>query len=699
MSHHPLDEHRDLRAGPPLLLDGQTLTIAEVVEVARCRRRVALAPDARDRVARCRRLVDRLLQGGHKVYGLTTGFGKLRDVVIPADQVRDLQRKLIQSHAVGVGDPFPEDVTRAAILLRANTLCKGHSGVRPLLLERLIGLLNADVYPFIPEQGSVGASGDLAPLSHLALILIDDPHARVHARLPDPAAPFAPALRGARRDEFPSLHAHPDRARLRALTLEGEDDPAARDLQAKEGLALNNGTQVMAAISCLALHDLEILLRAAQLAGAMSLEASRGVRAAYDDEIHDARPLPRQRDCARAVRRYWEGSEIIDTALNSGHLRRARRALRDAGTALARLRAQVDAAGQEESWTLRRLPGRLEALHRSIDDLLPVLPGSAAQVDPVLLARWYALAEREQIAAAEAWIAPVRRSASVLLRDVQSVSFPEQDAARQVRSALAAAVSALDKAVPDAPLFQDDYSLRCYPQVLACAWRACDQARETLAIEINAATDNPLLFPSPQGFPAFEDLSDDDLARHVDRYVKGGGNFHGEPLAIGMDCLAIAAAEVGSISERRVAHLVDESLSRGLPGFLIESTGLNSGFMLAQYTAAALVSENKVLCHPASVDSIPTCANTEDHVSMGSISTRKLARVVQNVRRVIGIELLAAFQGLHFRLPLQPGLPIRRAMAAMAEAGVRQLTDDVVMYVELDRADALLDLGALREHL
>ncbi len=715
------DEFSDLRAAPPLSLNGQDLTVEQVVEVARCRRRVRLDDGARARVDRCRALVERLLRGGHKVYGLTTGFGKLRDVVIPAEQVKELQRKLIQSHATGVGEPFPEDVVRAAILLRANTLCKGHSGIRALLLERLIGLLNADVYPYIPEQGSVGASGDLAPLSHLALLLINDPGGRVSRRpLPagdpagDPAAPLLPVERDARRRDFCRLPDHPDAARLAALTLHGEADPEARELQAKEGLALNNGTQVMAAISCLALHDMRLLLQTAELAGAMSLEASRGVRAAYEDEIHEARPLPHQLACARRIRSWWEGSGIIDTALNSGHLRRARRSLKDAEVSLRRLRAQVDAAGEEESWTLRRLPGRLADLRLSIDGLLPRLPGADPlpawddrdlepvedrPVDPAALAAWHALAEREQIASAEAWIAPVRRSASVLLRDVQSVSFPEQEAARQIRSALARVVEALSSAVPDAPLFQDDYSLRCYPQVLACAWRAWDHVHEMISIEINAATDNPLLFPQPKDAPPCEALTDQQLAATVDRYVKGGGNFHGEPLAIGMDYLAIAAAEVGSISERRVAHLVDESLSRGLPGFLIESTGLNSGFMLAQYTAAALVSENKVLCHPASVDSIPTCANTEDHVSMGSIATRKCAKVIQNLRRVVGIELLAGYQALQYRLPLQPGRPIRAVVETMRGEGIERIQDDVVMYVVMDQADALLDKGSFRRHL
>jgi histidine ammonia-lyase len=501
----------------PLLLDGRTLDLESIRAVAVDGRAVELHPEARAAVEASRRVVDDAVDKGAVVYGITTGFGNFADVVIPAERLRELQLNLVRSHAAGVGELLGERETRALMLLRANVLAKGFSGVRPQTLDLLISLLNAHIHPAVPSQGSVGASGDLAPLAHLALALVGEGDVVADGR----RRPAADALRDARL--------------------------APVELQAKEGLALINGTQLMCAVAALALHEAWTLARTADVCGALSLDALKGTDVAFDPRIHDARPHPGQGASARNLRRLLAESPIRESHRDCGRV-------------------------------------------------------------------------------------------------------------------------------------QDAYSLRCIPQVHGAARDALAYVTRTLEIEVNSATDNPMVFAET-------------------RELLSGGNFHGEPVAIAADLLCIAVAEIGSISERRIERLVNPQLS-GLPAFLTADGGLNSGLMMAHVTAAALVSENKVLCHPASVDSIPTSANKEDHVSMGVTAARKAARVVANVRRVLAIEALAAAQALEFHRPLRSSAPLEAVHArvrtvAAAWTRDRFVSPDIEALAELVREGALRDACAL----
>ncbi|HKJ92072.1 MAG TPA: histidine ammonia-lyase [Longimicrobiales bacterium] len=454
---------------------------------------VCLADAARPKVQAARDVVDAAVAEGRVVYGLTTGFGALSDVVIPRERIQELQHNLIRSHAAGVGDPLSEAETRAVVLLRANVLALGHSGVRPVVIERLVALLNGRVHPVIPERGSVGASGDLAPLSHLALVLLGEGEAVYEGtRMPGGAALA--------------------KAGIEPLVLE-----------AKEGLALNNGTQVQTGIGALTLLAAERALETAEVAGATSLEGLRGTPDAFDEAIQRARPQPGQLESAARLRALLADSEIRES-------------------------------------------------HRYDD-----------------------------------------------------------------------------------PRVQDAYSLRCMPQVHGAARQALAYVRQVLEVEANSATDNPLIFP--------------------DGRILSGGNFHGQPVAQALDLLAIACADLASISERRLARLVDPALSQ-LPAFLTPEPGINSGFMLAQIVAASLVSEARLRAHPASVDSIPTDANKEDHVSMGVAAALKARDVVGLLETVLALELLAGAQALEFLRPLQPGAGVKQAYA---------LVRDVVPALEQDR--------------
>ena len=457
---------------PEILLDGEHLKLEDVIDVAFSppgAHPVGLSPEARKRVARSAQAVQQMLDEQRIVYGITTGFGAFKDKVIPRHQVEQLQRNILMSHSVGVGAPFDRPTTRAIMLIRANTLAGGFSGIRPETLDLLLGMLNAGVHPVIPEKGSLGASGDLAPLAHMSLPLIGEGRAEYQGEV----LPGAEAFR---------------RSGLKPLVL-----------AAKEGLALTNGTSVMCAIGILETVRAERMSRTADIAGCLSLEALNGTPAAFDPRIHALRPYPRQKDCADTLRRLLQNSEY--------------------------LRAH----------------------------------------DPMHV--------------------------------------------------------------------QDAYTLRCIPQVHGAAADAIAYSRWVFEIELNSVTDNPLIF--------IEDGRID---------VVSGGNFHGEPLAIAMDYLAIAITELGNISERRTMRLTDEaSNTYVLPAFLISNGGLNSGFMILQYTAAALATENKVLSHPASVDTIPTSANVEDHVSMGVTSALKLRQISANVEYILAIELMAAAQGIDFR--------------------------------------------------
>jgi histidine ammonia-lyase len=502
---HQAKDPPDHRA--TLLIDGRSLSIDEVVNVARHRGQAELSTTARELVQNSRAWVDMVVDEGKlTVYGLTTGYGSLAEVRIPQDDVETLVRNMIMSHAAGVGDPLHEEIVRATMLIRANTLAKGYSGVRPEVLDTLLAMLNAGVHPVMPAKGSLGASGDLAPLAHLALVLCRDT---------DGGEAFYQGQR--------MIAEHAMRqAGIRRISL-----------QAKEGLALINGATVSAALAALALHDAELLVKNAEIALAMSLEAMRGVSDAFHEKVHAARGHHGQIRCAANVLHLVEGSELMD---------------------------------------------------------------STSRV-------------------------------------------------------------------------QDAYSLRCAPQVIGAVRDALAFVRLVVRTEINAATDNPLIFL--------------DLPQGRENKSISCGNFHGEPLALAMDMLSIAVAELGSISERRVFRLLDNTLSAGLPAMLVEDSGVNSGLMMAQYTAAALVSDNKTLAHPDSVDSIPSSANQEDHVSMSANAARHAREIVKNTEQIVAIEMLCAAQALDFR---QKGLEFSRV--AWQEDEALQRSKKVVEY-ELKKGRAV----------
>jgi len=489
---------------PPLPLSGRDLTIDHVIEVARGRRTVELDAGAAERMRASRAVIERLVADGATVYGVTTGFGDLADVRIEPSQTAELQRNLVRSHAAGVGPPLPDDVVRAMLVLRANALAVGVSGVRVEIVDLLVAMLNAGIHPVVPSRGSLGASGDLAPLAHIALVLIGEGEATVDGETLGGRAALA-------------------RAGVAPVTLE-----------AKEGLGLLNGTQLMAGIGALGHHDALRLALTADVIGAMSLDAMLGTASAFAEELVAARPHPGQVAAARHLRELLAGSEIGASHAESDHR------------------------------------------------------------------------------------------------------------------------------------VQDAYSLRCMPQVHGAARDVLAELERVLRVELNAATDNPLVFPSGD--------------------VVSGGNFHGEPLALALDYATLAVAELASISERRTARLVDAHLS-GLPPFLAERPGVESGLMIAHYTAAALVNELQTLAHPSSVDTIPTSANQEDHVSMGATSALHLREAIDRAEHVLAIEALCAAQGIDFRAPLRPGTGV-----AAAHAAVRSL----VPHHDTDRPPAR-DIAILRE--
>jgi len=497
----------------PIVLTGADLAISDVEAVARGRAAVTLDPDARGRMAEARDLIERLVKAGEVVYGVTTGFGALASRAVPPADAARLQENLLMSHAAGVGEPLPRDVVRAMLLLRANTLALGHSGCRPLIVDRLLDFLERGVHPVVPEHGSVGASGDLAPLAHLALPLIGRGRAELDG------------------------HVVPGLIALREVGLE----PLV--LEPKEGLALLNGTQLMTAIGALLLADADRLVRTASVAAAISVEALLGTDVAFAAAYQLARPHPGQVAVAAELRLL----------------------LRDS---------------------------TLQAAHKS-----------------------------------------------------------------------------------DPHRVQDPYSLRCAPQVHGAVRDSLDHLRRVLDIEMNSATDNPLVFVEGGG------VAEDALATGGGRVISGG-NFHGEPIALALDFAKLALAELGAISERRTALLVDERLNGGLPAFLVPASGLDSGMMLYQYTAAALASENKVLAHPGSADSIPTSANQEDHVSMGAIAARHARTVLEHVERILAIELIVAAQALDLRLAMA-GLEGARPGTGVNEA--RRRIREVVPHLERDR--------------
>lgn len=494
-------------------IDGNSLTMEEVNRAARRFEPVGMSESGRRQVEASRIVVERLLNSEKPVYGISTGFGDLSRIWISPAEREKLQRNLILSHAAGVGEYLPEDVVRAAMLLRANSLAKGYSGIRPETMDMLLDMLNRRVCPAVPCKGSVGASGDLSPLSHIALVMMGEGKAIVGGRCVTGAEALAAAG-------------------LQPVTFGG-----------KEGLALINGTQIMTAIGALVWQDAGELLKAADIAAAMSLEALRGTRAAFDERIGRIRPHPGQLATCRNLLRLTVDSRIMES-------------------------------------------------HEHCDKV------------------------------------------------------------------------------------QDAYSLRCTPQVHGASKDALMRTLDTLMIEMNSATDNPLIFP--------------DTGE-----VISGGNFHGQPVALIMDHLKTGLAEIGSISERRTNRMLDAHLS-DLPPFLTAYPGVDSGLMITQYTAAALVSENKVLAHPACVDSIPTSANQEDHVSMGTIAARQAREILENVRHIVAIELLVAAQGLDFLKPLVPGAGVRAAYDAIREH-VPHLEEDRVPAEDIAAVYRLLVSGGIVE--
>ncbi|MDP2631756.1 MAG: histidine ammonia-lyase [Candidatus Uhrbacteria bacterium] len=492
-----------------IILTGSDLTIEDVVKVARHHERVKIAASAEEKLQKARDFVDRLVDEGQVVYGVTTGFGQFKNVVISKDQTTILQTNLIRSHATGVGEPLSQEDVRASILVRINSLLQGHSGVRPIVIERLVDLLNDDIYPFVPCKGSVGSSGDLAPLSHIMLVIMGEGEVIID---------------GKRKPSIEALNAN-------------EIEPI--QLISKEGLALNNGTSVMTGIGALGVYDAKRLAKHFDIALGMSLEVMMGTLSAYDPRVHALRPHPGQIKVAENVRKLCADSEIMASHKDCGRV-------------------------------------------------------------------------------------------------------------------------------------QDAYSLRCAPQVHGASRNAIAHIEEVVTRELNSVTDNPLLFPD-------------------DNEAISAGHFHGEPIAQVMDYLKIAVAELANISERRIAKMVDPSTSEGLPAFLIPEAqaGLSSGFMIPQYVAAALVSENKVLAHPACVDSIPTSANQEDHVSMGTIAARQAREMIQNAESVAAIEMIMGTQGVDLRSPLVAGRGTRVVHEIIRRA-VPELLEDRIMYKDIETVQAMI---------
>ena len=495
-----------------ILIDGNSLTIEDVVNVARHNYEVILTEQALEKVKIARDLVDNLVDNERISYGITTGFGKFSDIAISKEDAKELQRNLIISHACGVGNPLSEDIVRAIMLLRVNNLSKGHSGIRVETLNTLVEMINKGVHPIIPEKGSLGASGDLAPLSHMVLTMIGEGDA---------------IYNGERLSSKEAMN----RAGIEVLEY----------LSSKEGLALINGTQVMTAIGLLTVNDSINLLKTADIALGLTMEALNGITCAMDEKVHNVRPHKGQINTAKNILDIVKNSEMVT---KQGDMR-----------------------------------------------------------------------------------------------------------------------------------VQDAYSLRCSPQIHGASKDAIEYVKNKINIEINSVTDNPIIFPELEE-------------------VISGGNFHGQPMALSFDFLGIALAEIANISERRLEKLVNPALSHGLPAFLVNKGGLNSGFMIVQYSAASLVSENKVLAHPASVDSIPSSANQEDHVSMGTIAARKAKDIMENARKVLSMEILGAVQAIDLRGKKILGIGTDAAYKVVREH-TPFVDKDRVMYKDINICEEIIKQNLL----
>jgi histidine ammonia-lyase len=489
-----------------IIIDGKSLKLENYIAVVRNYQTVELSKQTDQRVKESREYVEELIQKKEVIYGITTGFGKFSDVLINETEIKKLQRNLIISHSCGVGNPLPEEVVRGIMLLRINALANGYSGIRLSTISTLIQMLNKGVHPIIPEKGSLGASGDLAPLAHMVLVMIGEGEAYYkEERLPGKVAM--------------------DKAGIDII-----------ELVSKEGLALINGTQVMTAIGALAIYDSIILSKTSEIAAALTIEALNGITDAFDSKIHNIR-------------------------------------------------------------------------------------GQKGQIN----------------------------SASNLLKILEKSNLTSKQGELRV---------------------QDAYSLRCTPQIHGASKDALYYIKDKIEIEMNAVTDNPLIFIEEE-------------------QVISGGNFHGQPMALALDFLAIALSELANISERRIERLVNPSLSNGLPAFLTKNGGVNSGFMIVQYSAASLVSENKILSHPASVDSIPSSANQEDHVSMGTIAARKAKEILGNAQKVLSMEILTACQAIDLRGNIGLGIGSKVAYEIVRNK-VPQLLEDRIMYIDINTIEELL---------
>lgn len=494
-----------------IVLNGKDLTLESLIRITRNGAQVCASLEAMEDVKKSRALVEELVAGGRPMYGINTGFGRFSEVAIPEEDINLLQIKLILADAAGVGAPLPADVVRGMLVMRANSLLNGFSGVRPVVINTILDMLNRGVHPVVPEKGSVGSSGDLCPLAHMVLPMIGLGEAEYNGVVMEGAEAMAKA-------KIPLI-----------------------ELKAKEGLALINGTQCMTSVAAHALADAITLKKTADIVGALTVESLRGIKNAYDPRIQDVRRHSGQKEAAENMLRLLEGSEYVT---EQGELR-----------------------------------------------------------------------------------------------------------------------------------MQDSYSLRCIPQIHGASRLAIDYVASVVENEINAVTDNPIVLV---------DTGD----------VFSGGNFHGQPVAIAADTLGIALSELGNISERRIAKLIDPALNHGLPAFLVKHGGINCGFMIPQYAAAALVSENKVLAHPASVDSIPTSAGQEDHVSMGTIGARKAAQILENVRMVLGIELMCAAQALDLQEKRKLGAGTEAAYKVIRGA-VEFMEEDRVFYKDQKLAAELITDGTL----
>jgi len=553
-----------------LKIDGESLTLNEVIAVARRGKKVAIAEEAKKRMEKTRRWVEKVVADGEPVvYAINTGFGSLagRKVLRDPALIKRLQRNLILSHSAGVGDPFPLEVVRAAILLRANTLAKGNSGIRSEVVENLLSLLNNDVIPKVPMKGSVGASGDLAPLAHIVLVISMDPEME-----PEEEERILKELRSGN-----------EKAREKLISLSGEAfvkdgegyklvsgiEAMAKagiprvKLEAKEGLALTNGAQFITAMGALAVYDAIILAKSADIIASLSLEAMLGLEAAFSPYLHRARRHPGSIATAENIRRLVSGSNLVR------HIK------------------------------------EIENSRNTMEEFSKV---------------------------------------------------------------------------------QDPYSLRCVPQIHGASKEAVLFAKKRIEQEMNSATDNPLIFLETEGRnKAFS-----------------GGNFHGEPVGMPLDFLGIALAKLGNIAERRVFRLTDKTLNYGLPSYLIDvpgGEGIHNGLMIAQYTAASLVSENKVLAHPSSVDSIPTSESMEDVVSMGTFAARKALEIVENTAYILAIEALASSQAIYLRLKKEKGKLGKgtgRAYELIREV-IPPLTSDRLLYPDIEASYELIKSGRLVE--